>query len=266
MKTTLTLLLLSIFFVLPPSSSVARKFELPRFNPKDAISSKFFNEIMERLEKTQQSADSDFLSGSWSCTAIANAGADSIAESHWSFSSNQLYLTYSDTVTFQDSTISADTNLFNVRDANALSSTYELKDGLLMFKYNLGLGGSDITSIMQIQKLGDQKIRLINVDGATQYSHLICDKQNLPPKAPSKLTSTLANNQVSLTWTDNSDNETEFKIYRKNVVTEDFTEVTTTTSNSYSETLTSGKYWYRVVSVNSNGESHSSNVVKVEID
>lgn len=263
-KTTMFFTILFLFIM---QFAIARPFQLPRFNPKDAISSKVFNEIMQRLEKTQQTADDDFLSGTWSCTAIASALAESDAGSHWSFSSNQLYLTTSDTITFQNTIISSNTNLFNVRDTNALSSTYELKDGLLMFKYNLGLGGSgDVTSIMEIQKLGGDKIRLINIDGSAQFAHLICNKQNLPPLPPSKLTSELSSNQVTLSWTDNSDDETEFKIYRKNGVTENFTEVTTTTSNSYSESLSTGTYWYRVVSVNSNGESYSSNVVKVDVE
>lgn len=81
---------------------------------------------------------------------------------------------------------------------------------------------------------------------------------NIIPLAPSNLTGVLVNNQVNLTWTDNSTNETGFKIERK-TNTSDWVETSAVTTNVYTYTdlnATVGlTYTYRVYSFNSKGNS-----------
>ncbi|PYJ65066.1 MAG: hypothetical protein DME76_18780 [Verrucomicrobia bacterium] len=86
------------------------------------------------------------------------------------------------------------------------------------------------------------------------------------PVAPSGLTITSAlSNQVSLSWTDNSNNETGFKIQRKEGVTGTYVDIRTTganvtTYNDNDSALKDGTlYYYRVCATNTAGNSAYSN-------
>lgn len=89
------------------------------------------------------------------------------------------------------------------------------------------------------------------------------------PAAPTNLTGSVLSGGAHLTWTDNSDNETQFMIMRKEVGGADFTTVATPTFNTttyHDAPLTSGKtYVYMVMAMNDAGESPGSNEVMVAI-
>jgi len=94
-----------------------------------------------------------------------------------------------------------------------------------------------------------------------------CERQLLPPAIPSDLTVSVADATVSLTWGDNSSNETAFVVLRKLGNGGNWTEIGMVTANTstFSETLPSGDYSYRVSSRNGNGDSLGSNIVVVTI-
>ena len=86
------------------------------------------------------------------------------------------------------------------------------------------------------------------------------------PAAPSNLAITsLLSNQVSLSWSDNSNNETGFKIQRKTGATGTYADIRTTGANvaSYTDNDTALKdgtlYYYRVSATNATGDSAFSN-------
>src|SRR5258705_112185 len=88
------------------------------------------------------------------------------------------------------------------------------------------------------------------------------------PAAPSGLTvTTITSSSVSLAWTDNSNNETGFKIQRKQGATGAYTTIKTTTANvttytdSDSALLDGTQYYYKVSATNSAGDSAYSNEV-----
>ena len=96
-----------------------------------------------------------------------------------------------------------------------------------------------------------------------------CDKQNIPPNNPRNFTASASGMTVSLAWTDNSTDETGFKVLRKDTLTGSFSTVTTTSADatSYSDTVTAaGTYKYRVSTTNSNGDSTGSKVVEVVVE
>ena len=87
-----------------------------------------------------------------------------------------------------------------------------------------------------------------------------------PPAPPSGLTITsLQSNRVSLSWSDNSNNETGFKIRRKIGATGTYIDIRTTGANvtAYSDTTaTDGTlYYYQVYATNAAGDSPFSNEV-----
>ena len=79
-----------------------------------------------------------------------------------------------------------------------------------------------------------------------------CDKQNLPPKKPTSLTSEILSSSITLTWTDNQTGAvTGYKVIRKTEVTDNYTTVSTIADNTTrtyvdDNVSTGGTYWYRV--------------------
>lgn len=89
------------------------------------------------------------------------------------------------------------------------------------------------------------------------------------PVAPTNLVGNLVNNQIVLTWTDNSTNETGFTIERK-IGTGNYASLTSLSSNvtTYTDTNVSAGnlYTYRVYALNSAGNSTTySNEVSITI-
>jgi hypothetical protein len=81
-----------------------------------------------------------------------------------------------------------------------------------------------------------------------------------PPAAPSALTATaVSTSQINLAWTDNSSNETGFKIERKTGAGGTYAEIATVGANitSYNNTSLSSntQYYYRVRATNASGDS-----------
>jgi hypothetical protein len=90
------------------------------------------------------------------------------------------------------------------------------------------------------------------------------------PAAPTNLTGSVLSGGAHLTWMDNSDNETEFMIMRKEMgSTAGYATIAMPTFNTttyHDAPLTSGKtYMYMVHAVNDAGESQPSNEVMVAI-
>lgn len=88
----------------------------------------------------------------------------------------------------------------------------------------------------------------------------------IPPDAPSSLSATASADDISLSWTDNSNSEDGCRIYRAQTsgsATTDYTQINTVGANtsSYTDTaLEDGeRYYYRVTAYNAGGESDVSN-------
>ena len=106
-------------------------------------------------------------------------------------------------------------------------------------------------------------------DIEADYTVAECDKQNIPPNNPRNFTASASGMTVSLAWTDNSTDETGFKVLRKDTLTDSFSTVITTAADvtSYSDNVTDAKsYWYRVSATNDNGTSVPSKMVRVDVE
>jgi len=106
----------------------------------------------------------------------------------------------------------------------------------------------------------------IEVYGYNLIIKFVTYKEN-SPNAPSNLTATATScTNVSLAWTDNADNETGFKIERKESGGT-YTEIATVTANTtiYSDTTAVAQkaYYYRVMAYNSFGNSSYTNEANV---
>ena len=121
--------------------------------------------------------------------------------------------------------------------------------------------------IVKLKKVSNTK--LLMETGEIKAVFAECDKQNLPPIAPATFTASASGKTVSLAWTDNSADETGFKVLRKDSLKGSYSTVTTTSADatSYSDTVTAaGSYWYRVSAINSNGDSVASKIIRVDVE
>ncbi|WP_036222887.1 fibronectin type III domain-containing protein [Mesoaciditoga lauensis] len=108
------------------------------------------------------------------------------------------------------------------------------------------------------------KVRAYNPAGVSDFTNTVT--QGLPPNEPSNLQITaLSSTTATLVWTDNSNNENGFKIYRSLSLEGPFTQVATATINATSYTETgldnSGNiYYYKIAAYDQRGNSDYSNI------
>lgn len=94
----------------------------------------------------------------------------------------------------------------------------------------------------------------------------VLTRTNQVPAVPTELASSSSALVVTLTWKDNSTDETTFRLLRRDSLTGTFAEVSTPAANATTTTDTvtaAGTYWYRIEATNGNGNSLGSNVVRV---
>jgi hypothetical protein len=103
-----------------------------------------------------------------------------------------------------------------------------------------------------------------NVGTPSSPASATTDPESAIPAAPSNLSATaVSQTQIDLSWTDNADNETGFKIERSKRVNTAFTEIATVGADitSFSDTglKKNTTYFYRVRATNADGDSAYSN-------
>jgi len=257
-------------------------FETPHeFKAGDTISAEMMNELFEYIKKSKSEVNSDFLVGKWSCDVFHVSGYnDSDTVTGWvndneglSKKLSSAVITYANDGDGTYSLTTSTPNPFVYKSSSSQSSPYKVVANLFYYKYTLS--GTDYTGAYRITKISDTSIvKEYEWGGSWNPRIMICSKQNLTPNPPSNLTYALpadnSSSSITLTWTDNQTGAiTGYKVNRKTVVTDNFTTVSTITDNTtrtYADdnVTESGKYWYRVLAYNSNGDGTPSKVVKAE--
>ena len=271
-----------------PTSLFGAEFETTHeFSAGDTISADMMNELFENIKLSKTVILSSDLVGTWSCKVSVRYSNNNVSD--WTVDSDSLYNQLTSEITFSadgDGTYSYQSsapNPFYATDARAIGSGYNyiVSSNSFYFKYPRWNEGSQ----------GDQKANYhLSKISKTSYlftlgfsdliptpDSLICDKQNLPPIAPTldNVTQIPATSdsgyRVSLAWTDNSDDETGFNVLRKDTLKGIWDNVTTSSTSadviSYIDTVTAaGLYWYRVSATNSIGDSTPSKVITVDVE
>jgi len=274
----------------------AADFKTPhRFKPGDVISADVLNEIFDYIDSTKKTLVPLNLVGSWKCTKYTTyMGPSAMIPPGYKVSSGNLFISM-DTLSLNISQSSDGSVQWRSPSRNAFAGIFKMynaSDVLVNGRYGdecvgngiidaiegdfavssnnclsdlSGFGPAIYTYKLDVNKISDTRMRL----SIPATACLLCDLQNVSPTEPLNLVVSNNNKNINLSWTDNSNDETGFKIVRRDTLDGNWVEVGSTeaNTNSFSETVTSaGTYWYRVKAYNNNGHSLGSNVVKVSID
>lgn len=249
MKKTILALLMAI--------GIINANELPVLKAGQTISSDQLNEIHMLLQKSIPEIKASDLVDSYVCTNYTRSTYGSST-----LSPDGLYYYEEFDVTFNDD----GDGTFSWTGHSRLISPNEI-GAYGTYSYEVAMNKFfTLTSHFNIEQDG-ANYRFYG-DVGTTVNNFKCINTKLLSSSATDLTATATNDSVTLTWMDNSTDETGFKILRKDSLTGAYSvidtvgqDVTTYTDN----TLVNGTYWYRVQVSNINGDSLASNVTKVVV-
>ena len=263
-----------LFFLATYPVTFAADYETPHtFEPGDVISADMMNEIFDYIRNAKTTITASDLVGTWTCIAYHPGFEISDAAPGWTLSKDGLIMQLENVVIVftddGDDTYSLSTsapNPFYHTENASLTTNYELIANSIYIYIN----AASHQASYSLEKISETRIvcTWLKAQNSDTTSLLIFDKQNLPPAIPTSLSATASGLVVTLSWTDNSSDETGFKIIRKDTLTGTYSQIATAAANatSYSDTLSSaGTYWYRVKATNDNGDSLGSKEVKVTV-
>ena len=273
MKKSILIVLTSIFLSYP-MNLIGEDFDPPHtFSCGDTISADMMNEIFDYIKNANKMITASELLGTWSCevytqtsgcAAYTSLGTDSL----YRYNSTTLVMTDDNDGTY--SYTSTIPNIFNCADnATGLGNWVIKNNTLFVDVYKWGIKGNPSVEAQlgfaKLKKISNTKFLMESEQAKTIFAE--CDKQNLPPTTPATLTASASGTTVSLAWSDNSTNETNFNVLRRDSCDGSFSIVDNVTKNESTDTVpAAGSYWYRVSASNDNGTSVPSKMVRVDVE
>jgi autonomous glycyl radical cofactor GrcA len=218
----------------------------------------------------------------WSCSAV-HLGNSSFDATGWTkkdfiyeLSTSQVNFTASSSSTSKEAaytfTTSSPSPFWRKSSSSSNSAdtgTYILYDGMLVTK---NLGGINEAYPLSVEVVSDTRIILTALWKTNELSErIVCDSAEAVPASPTAPSVSLdaENKRLIVAWTDASDDELGFRVYRKLSSDTDYRLLTTLTGeNSFADVnVTEGQTaYYQVVAYNDNGESAKSKTVSATLD
>lgn len=239
----------------------------------DVISADVINEVFDVIQTSTRSILPTDIIGSWTCIESTNqGGGGSFPLENYGYTqeadgvmwSRSQVLTFSDNFDGTFSWSSENFHPFSSTELISSNGNYTVVDNMFVSSF---INNSPANVYSKIRLVGTTRFVLPAINTESLLS-IMCDKNNIPPESPTNQTITTDSNNVTLTWSDDSNDESEFIIMRRDKLTSGYVETGRVPANvnTYQETvLNSGTYWYRIEAENSHGHSNGSNVVKVVI-
>lgn len=229
------------------------------FAEGDVISASVMNNLLKRVNDTQKGfASVEDLNGAWDCTVYDTSafGADQCSADGAILRSKTGRLTFDGTN--KTWSWAGAGSLNDCGSGGANTGNYDVKAGILV---------TDI-GVYDTRKRGPNEFVWFITNSMPPTGFNICTKVSVAPAPADALSATVSGTSVALAWTDKSADETGFKVQYKTSAKGAWTTSTTTAANATSYTvssLTAGKYWFRVIATNGNGDAISSSEVQAEV-
>ena len=277
-------MILVICFMLSGATLAADYKSAQRLAAGDVISADVFNDILDRIELTLKEITPNEMVGSWSVQwkTCVNGGPGNCfgldVGTGWGDSVDNLYKSRTDTWVVESDGDGTYSVSMQKCFAGAVSGTYfndacsarlAVDSGILLLGTLTGAGvtlDSQHSSMFNIKRVSDSRFSVWRLNsGSNSFVSFTLDRLAQPPVAPSSLAATLDSGSVSLSWTANDENVTSYSIRSKDDALDDFTELNTSSTTSFTDVLEAGaSRWYRVFAINADGTSIGSNVIKVD--
>ena len=248
--------------VLVPLGTYAVKTIPVTFAEGDVVSASVMNSLMTRINDVQQGfTSSEDIVGTWACTTYSAQGA---CTSLFTTTGGGVLDKATQNITFTCANGSCSFTAASFWPASCQSNqvpkthAYELNSNMM----------ATSIGVNSVQKINPNKFFWNVVSSLPPLTYVICEKNNQVSAPADAVTATVSGTSVALTWTDQSTDETGFKVQYKTSAKGSWTTATTTAANTTSYTLsglTAGTYWIRVVAKNTNGDSMSSSEVQAVI-
>lgn len=246
------------------------------FKAGDTISAEVFNEIFRTIEKINRTVVDTDLIGSWNCDATTTRSTTGFTDkgSFFLLEDAQINFVSSGASTSLETPYNVTTSSPSPlkRENSSFSGTYQLYKNMLFLKQS----GDNNPRIYAVDIVSDTRIELTFLEtSATSFpasysSFVICDTTATLSNPPTNMNASQDGSSVTIGWTDNSTDETGFKINKRTSSETTYTALTTTEADvvTYTDTsVTEGTtYFYAVSAVNSNGDSRFSNPISINVD
>lgn len=276
-------MILVICFMLSGATFAADYKSAQRLAAGDVISADVFNDILDRIELTLKEITPNEMVGSWSVQwkTCVNGGPGNCSGldvgTGWGDSVDNLYKSRTDTWVVESDGDGTYSVSMQKCFAGAVSGTYfndacsarlAVDSGILLLGTLTGAGVTldpQHSSMYNIKRVSDSRFSVWRLNsGSNSFVSFTLDRLAQPPEAPSSLAATLDSGSVALTWIENDENVTSYSIRSKDDALDDFTELNTSSTASFTDVLEAGaSRWYRVFAINADGTSIGSNVIKV---
>ena len=163
---------------------------------------------------------------------------------------------------------------------SSCSGKFAVVDGLIVRRY-VHDNGTVRYMINSLNKVSDTRFTVQTTSDNYTFRSLRLDKNNLVPNPPQNLSGSITDGAVSLSWsaveaettvliagdtpvTQSEGAASSYKIQSKESVEGTYSDLATTTSTSYTDSISSGvTSWYRVFAINDYGSGAGSNVIKL---
>ncbi len=240
------------------------------FKDGDVLSASVFNQIFDTIERVSGTIKDEDLVGVWNCNSISSNSLSGWTQDGFLYKVNdaQLNLSASSSLKSLENPYSISTsnpNPFNWSNSSGFIGQYVLLNNHLIIKRDSDSKGM----VWDLDLISKSRFELTYADTASQYANFIsCDSTTSVPSAPTAPAATNNQTFISVSWTDSSEDESGFKVYRKKSGESDFQLVSTQTASTYTDTtLNEGETAnYFIKSYNQNGDSNQSNVVVATLD
>ena len=271
------------FFIIYSAGIYSEDYDTPyEINPGDINSSELINYQNQNIKDSLKTWGDDYLVGKWTCSGYgqgdwAEAIGNPVATTpNYTFKRNGAIRTVENTETSGLITDVGETNtvlwklfgdtLFGGRMKGGLShGGYEL-NVKSKTRFNVRVTILNSGNLESFVEICDKTHFSTNPNNTDSGTFLPLTVSNHPTNFT--VTSSTAGGARTLSWTDNSSNETGFKIFRKESPSATFTLIANLAQNetSYIDgTSISGDkvLWYKVVPVSASGDGKPSKVVRI---